>query len=227
MIFHGETDNAVSLAQSELLYAALRAEGVPTELARYPGEGHSLRQPQTQDDSWARLLSWLERWIATGGPTRDRATLIAPAAASDDVTTLDGIIDAYYGVISGPAGTAPDRARDARLHHADALVAITGVRPDGTRTIRTMTLDEYHESFGGMRTTGFFEREIHRRVERFGNIAHVWSTYASSREPDGTPFARGINSIQLYHDGERWWVTSWIFDSERRDNRIPAQYLTR
>jgi dipeptidyl aminopeptidase/acylaminoacyl peptidase len=224
LIFHGETDNAVSIAQSELLHEALRAEGVPTELVRYQGEGHSLRQAATQDDSWERLLSWLEQWIATDRLTRDRPPG-ATYASSDDVTTLDGIIDAYYDVISGPAGTAPDRTRDAHLHHPDALVAITGVRPDGTRTIRTMTLDEYHESFGGTRIAGFFEREIQRRMERFGNIAHVWSTYASSREPDGAPFARGINSIQLYHDGERWWITSWIFDSERRDNPIPAQYL--
>jgi dienelactone hydrolase len=224
LIFHGETDNAVSIAQSELLHAALRAEGVPTELVRYPGEGHSLRQTTAQDDSWARLLSWLERWIATDGRTRGSTSVAAQDASNDDVTTLDGIIEAYYDVISGPAGTAPDRVRDAHLHHPDALVAITGVRRDGTRTISTMSLDEYHESFGGVRTTGFYEREIHRRVEQFGNIAHVWSTYASSREPEDAPFVRGINSIQLYHDGERWWITSWIFDSERRDNPIPAEY---
>jgi hypothetical protein len=90
-----------------------------------------------------------------------------------------------------------------------------------------MTLDEYHESFGGRRTTGFHEREIHRQMQRFGNVAHVWSTYETSREPGGTPFTRGINSIQLYCDGSRWWITSWIFDSERRDSPIPPEYLPR
>lgn len=233
LIFHGEDDTAVSFAQSELLLAALRTEGVPAELVRYPGEGHSLRQAATQDDSWERLLAWLERWIGSarrgrpvaGSPGAVGGTPAVASAWSDDVTTLDGIIQAYYDVISGPAGTAPDRNRDQHLHRPDALVAITGVRPDGSRSIRTMTLDEYHESFGGTRTTGFFEREIHRETQRFGNVAHVWSTYESSQEAGQAPFARGINSIQLYHDGERWWITSWIFDSERPDNPIPQAYL--
>ena len=66
---------------------------------------------------------------------------------------------------------------------------------------------------------------MHRVVQRFGNVAHVWSTYASSREPGGDVFGRGINSIQLYHDGSRWWITSWIFDQERAGNEIPAEFL--
>jgi hypothetical protein len=89
----------------------------------------------------------------------------------------------------------------------------------------TMTLGEYHDRYGGPEDRGFFEREIHREVERFGNVAHVWSTYASSEQPGGPTVARGINSIELYHDGERWWITSWIFDSERAGSPIPADYL--
>jgi hypothetical protein len=225
LILHGEADNSVSVAQSELLLAALQREGVPTELLRFSGEGHSLRRTETQNDSWARVLEWLERWLSAERRARRNAATRLGDSAVENVTTLDGIIRAYYDVISGPAGSRPDRAQDAFLHHADALVAITGVRRDGTRSIRTMSLDEYHEAFGGERTTGFYEREIHRRVERFGSIAHVWSTYVSSREPDGTPFARGINSIQLFHDGVRWWITSWVFDTERSDNPLPLEYL--
>lgn len=151
----------------------------------------------------------------------------AQTAAADpaDVATLDGIIRAYYEVVSGPAGEPADRARDRSLHDPGARVAITGVRDDGTPFLRTMTLDEYHDGFGGARSEPFYEVEIHRVVERFGNMAHVWSTYASSREPGGEPFGRGINSIQLYHDGTRWWITSWIFDSERAGNPIPDAYL--
>lgn len=150
----------------------------------------------------------------------------APPGRQQDVRDLDAIIAAYYEVVSGPAGAAPDRARDRWLHHPAARVAITGTRPDGTPFIRTMTLDEYHDRFGGPRAEPFYEREIHRTVQRFGNVAHVWSTYASSRAPGGTPFTRGINSIQLYHDGTRWWITGWIFDSERQGHPIPTVYLT-
>ena len=62
-------------------------------------------------------------------------------------------------------------------------------------------------------------------MERFGQIAHVWSTYAASSEPDGEVHSRGINSIQLYYDGERWWIMSWVYDSERPGNPIPPEYL--
>jgi hypothetical protein len=142
-----------------------------------------------------------------------------------DVATLDGIINAYYEVVSVPAGRAADRARDESIHHPSALVAISGVDPNGNPTLRTMTLAQYHEDLGGPRDEGFFEWEIHRVTERFGNVAHVWSTYASSDEPNGAVRSRGINSIQLYFDGDRWWITSWIFDTERPGNEIPSRFL--
>jgi len=141
-----------------------------------------------------------------------------------DVATLDGIIRAYYEVVSGPAGERPDRARDLSLHHPDALVAIAGTDAEGRRILRTMTPDEYHDLFGEPRAQGFYEVEIHREVQQFGSVVHVWSTYASSTEPDGEPFARGVNSIQLFHDGERWWITSWIFDGTP-GLRVPAKYM--
>jgi hypothetical protein len=144
---------------------------------------------------------------------------------AEDVETLDGILTAYYEVVSRPAGTAADRARDEWIHHPAALVAITGVGADGKPAIRTMTLSEYHDRFGAADEEPFYEREVHRVVQRFGNIAHVWSTYASSREPGGEAFGRGINSIQLYFDGGRWWITSWVFDQERAGNEIPAEFL--
>lgn len=143
----------------------------------------------------------------------------------DDVTTLDGIIRAYYEIVSGPAGEAADRARDEYIHFPGALVAITSVDTTGTPTIQTMSIGEYHDRLGGPRQNPFYEWEIHRVTERFGNVAHVWSTYVIGDRPDGPVRARGINSIQLYYDGERWWVTSWIFDSERDDNPVPPPYL--
>lgn len=153
------------------------------------------------------------------------SSAVSQTSASDDVTTLDGILAAYYDIVSGPAGSQPDRERDRRIHHPDALVAIAGLDADGRPVLRTMTLDGYHDRFAGPRAEAFYETEIHRVVQRFGNVAHVWSTYASSREPGGEPFSRGINSIQLFHDGDRWWITSWIFDSEREGNPVPAEYL--
>jgi hypothetical protein len=73
---------------------------------------------------------------------------------------------------------------------------------------------------------GFYEKEIARRTEQFGHIAHVWSTYESRRDPnDPEPFMRGINSIQLFYDGKRWWILSIYWKQESPDAPIPEQYL--
>ena len=142
-----------------------------------------------------------------------------------DVATIDAIMLAYYEVVSGPAGEAADRARDIYLHHPSALIGIPGRNDAGERVLNMITLAQYHDAFGGPRGEPFYEYEIHREVQRFGRVAHVWSTYASSREPDGEPYARGINSIELYWDGSRWWITSWSFDQERAELQIPGEYL--
>ena len=139
-----------------------------------------------------------------------------------DVETLDGIMAAYYEVVSHAAGEPLQSERDYSLHHPDARAIITGVDGEGKPFILNQTLPEYHEAAAQGIDNAFFEWEIDREVQRFGNIAHVWSTYAYSDKPDGEIQGRGINSIQLYHDGERWWITAWIFDSERFGNPIPT-----
>ena len=73
---------------------------------------------------------------------------------------------------------------------------------------------------------GFYEREVARRVDQFGHIAHAFSTYVASGDPDNRePLGRGINSIQLWFDGQRWWVMSLLWDDERPGHPIPTQYL--
>ena len=73
---------------------------------------------------------------------------------------------------------------------------------------------------------GFYEKEIARRTEQFGNIAHVWSIYESrNNEDDPEPFIRGINSIQLFNDGKRWWIVNIYWQQESAENPIPPKYL--
>ena len=147
------------------------------------------------------------------------------AGDPEDVATLDGIIRAYYEVVSRPAGVPADRARDEWIHRPGALVGHPEAGPDGRPRLVTMSLGEFHDRFGGPDAQPFYEWEVHRDVHRFGSVAHVWSTYVSSREPHGEPLGRGINSIQLHHDGQRWWIVSWIYDRERQGSPIPGDYL--
>ena len=150
-----------------------------------------------------------------------------PKAAAADVATVDGIVGALYDVISGAAGQRRNWDRFRSLFAPGARLIPTGVRPDGSHTMRVMTPEDYIATAGaGLERNGFFEREIARRSERFGNVMHVFSTYESRRTAaDSAPFARGINSIQLVHDGTRWAVISILWDSERKDNPIPAALL--
>lgn len=141
-----------------------------------------------------------------------------------DVETIDGIIKAYYDVISGPAGEPRDWERDTSLHHRDALIAVTGMNRNNKPYLVTQNLSEYHKSFG-IPKLGFWEYEIKRETQKFGNITHIWSTYETKKEKEGPVTERGINSIQLYYDGNRWWILSWMFDSERTDNPIPKNTI--
>jgi hypothetical protein len=77
----------------------------------------------------------------------------------------------------------------------------------------------------GLVRDGFFERDIHRVMERFGNVVHVWSSYEFTQKADGPVLGRGVNSLQLYWDGSRWWITSAAWDGERPNNRLRPPFL--
>ncbi len=142
-----------------------------------------------------------------------------------DVATLDGILAAFYEVISGAAGVPRQWGRDRTLY-------IPGVRfvslgSSGGR-IRANVYD--HQAYVDATDSffvskGFFEREIHRTAVRFGNFTHVLSSYDSRTTADGPVIARGINSVQLFWDGQRWWIAGAVWDDERPDNPIPPDLL--
>lgn len=149
-----------------------------------------------------------------------------PVARVEDVSSEEAIVRALYDVISGPAGPR-DWSRMRSLFVPDARLIPTGLTPDGSGRIRVMTLEQYIASAGPyFQREGFFERERSHRSDGFGQIVHRFSTYESRHAAaDSTPFARGINSIQLFNDGKRWWVVSIMWDAERAGLVIPEKYL--
>ena len=161
-------------------------------------------------------------------PTRPSIdTLPRPMAKPSDVSSVDAIIAALYDVISGPAGQARDWNRFRSLFVPNARLIPSRPRPDGGADAGVWSVDDYAAAAGPrLEKTGFFEREISRREESFGNIAHLFSTYESRRtSADPTPFARGLNSIQVMKDGGRYWIVTVFWDAERSDNPIPSKYL--
>jgi len=161
--------------------------------------------------------------------TRAQSGANAPAARAEDVSSPDAILTALYEVISGARGQPRDWNRFRSLFAPGARLIPTSPRPDGGTNVRTLSPNEYAATIGPrLEAGGFFEREIARTTDAYGNIYHAFSTYESRRtKDDPKPFARGINSIQLLEDGSRWWIVTIFWDSERPGNEIPAKYLPR
>jgi hypothetical protein len=164
---------------------------------------------------------------AAAAPVTTNAATTATAARPADVGSLESILLALYDVISGGAGQDRDWDRFRSLFTSGARLIVASPSPEGRVPSRNMTVEEYIVSADPfLKRDGFWEREIAHRVERYGNVAHVFSTYESRvHTADSPPFSRGINSIQLVTNGERWWVVTILWDYERPGNPIPTQYL--
>jgi len=150
----------------------------------------------------------------------------AIAARLEDVTSIDGIMKAFYDVISGPKGQPRQWSRDRTLYISDIRFVAMSEDEHGKPVAQIAS----HQQFVDVADPelvgkGFFEKEIHRLTQRFGNIAHVFSTYESRRTAGGPVMARGINSVELFWDGKRWWIAANTWDDERTDNPIPREYL--
>jgi len=153
------------------------------------------------------------------------AASVCPMARAADGDSTETIVRAVYDVISGEAGTR-DWARFRSLFADGARLISMRVNAEGA-TPRVLTVDDYAKQAGAsFEKTAFYEGEVSRKVEVFGNIAHVFSTYESRRAPGAKPFARGINSFQLVKDGKVWKVMTILWDAEREGNPIPERYLT-
>jgi hypothetical protein len=150
------------------------------------------------------------------------------AANPTDVSSIDAIVKAVYELISGGSGQKRDWDRFRLLFYKDARMIPTGKsKKTGNYGARTLSIEEYIErSTPLMEKGGFFEREMARRTETYGNIAHVFSTYQSFlKEGDKKPFERGINSFQLVNDGKRWWILAIMWQGETPESPLPKKYL--
>lgn len=146
----------------------------------------------------------------------------------EDVATIDGIVKAYYDIVSGGPGVPRPWARDRALylHLPTFRFVAVDVHPDGAVQANAMS----HAAFAAwsdekLAPQGFFEHEIHRVTQRFGDMVHVMSTYESRRTQDGPVIARGINSLELVWDGKRWWIASSVWQEEGPGNPLPKEFL--
>jgi hypothetical protein len=154
-----------------------------------------------------------------------------PSPIPGDVATPEAVVLALYDVISGPAERERERdwERMRSLFAPRATFRLTRwLRPDGVdEELREWSVEEF---IGAGRAAwgedGFWEREVWSRTDRFGNLAHVLSTYEGrAGDPDSDPVTRGVNSFQLVRMAGRWWLVSTVWDIEAPGNGIPADML--
>jgi hypothetical protein len=139
-----------------------------------------------------------------------------------DAAEIGAVVDAMYAMISGPAGPR-DWSAQAVIFHPDARQMRTGLGGDGKPCIKAMTLDEYRiDTTAFFAANAFYEIEIGRRIDVFGNVAQVWSAYeARTSIDDAEPERRGVNSIQLFRDESgHWRIVSMIWDNERKGVKV-------
>ena len=143
----------------------------------------------------------------------------------EDVSSPDAIIKAMYETISGPAGNR-NWYRERSLYIEGARLIPIGKRVHKDSEFQMMSVDEWiDDATDYLAENDFYESEIMRKMNRFGNIVQAFSTYEARNNLEEAPIARGINSIQLLEKDGRWWIVTVMWDNESKDNPIPEEFL--
>ncbi len=162
---------------------------------------------------------------AAQNPVRVKVSTIEPRL--EDVSTIEGIVKASYETISGPVGAPRQWARDRTLFAPNVRYLSTAVDPNtGKVSVHDYDYQQYLDrSDPFLVKEGFTEVELAHAIERFGNVATVRSSYEGRVQSTGKVITRGVNIFALYHDGQRWWIQSMLWDEARPDNPIPPDLL--
>jgi hypothetical protein len=140
-----------------------------------------------------------------------------------DCSSIGSVIAAGYECLSGPAGPR-DWDRFRTLYVEGARVNIIDDAETGSPVLCQYDVDGYIARVAPLlMEQDFYEIEIARRYERYGRIAHAFSTYASLRDPEGEPFMLGINSFQLQLTDVGWKVVSILWDRQPAE-ALPERY---
>ncbi len=144
------------------------------------------------------------------------AAAASPAADPKDVETADALIASLYDVISGPAGKPRNWERMYSLFFPGALLINTPPGKTGKLEARVMSPKDYVDRAGKyFDAHPFFERETARKTHSQGHLQQIFSSYESSEDAAFTkPFAHGVNSIEMFHDGTRWWIMLVMWEED-------------
>jgi|AntRauTorcE11898_2_1112593.scaffolds.fasta_scaffold14681_1 hypothetical protein len=146
---------------------------------------------------------------------------------SSNVSSIDSIVTSIYQVISGDKGEERNWDLHKTIFHPEARIISNYVDEEGKYQISFFTVDEYMNQFRDyFKENNTYEKDVNRVIEIFGNMAHVFSTFESYRNAeDSTPYKLGTASIQLYNDGDRWYVLNMYYKNESENDKVPNKYI--
>jgi hypothetical protein len=155
------------------------------------------------------------------GALAGNAMAQAPDAGCAFPSEPEGIPAALDAAISGPADK--DRACMKALLIPEARMMFVSLGADGAPSYRLDTLDDWIARVKARGQAVLEEKQLKFHIERYGNIAHLWSSYAL--HSDGKQVARGINSIQAIKEAGGWRVTGIMVQAESATAPLPKEYL--
>ena len=133
----------------------------------------------------------------------------------------EGIPVALDAAITGPADK--DRACMKALLTPEARMMFLSIAADGAPSYKLETLDDWIARVKARGHAMLEEKQLKFRIERYGNITHLWSSY--TLQSDGKQVARGINSIQAIKEAGGWRVTGIMVQAESVTAPLPKEYL--
>lgn len=142
------------------------------------------------------------------------------AAGCPTTATLTQLTHALDAAVSGPVGK--DRSCMRALFAPQAQLTVIAPGVDGAAKLSVMTVEEWIAHVKASSTPEFYEQQVKVRTERFGHLAHLWSTYVLRLKPDAAPRVRGINSIQAVRNGGQWQIAGILWQAETADEKLPA-----
>src|SRR6201987_5837123 len=149
------------------------------------------------------------------------------AARPEDVASIEAIVKASYETISGGVGVPRQWGRDESLFDPNVrFVAVERDPKSGAIVAMITTHQEFVDAADESTVKeGFTERELAHKIERYGNVATVLSSYEGKNASTGKVVTRGVNIFQLYFEGKRWGTLSVVWDEEPPANPIPPEFL--
>jgi len=155
-----------------------------------------------------------------------RATPPGPPPA-DALRAIEATVGELYRSFNfDPGGEADWELLRSLVIDGAVFVGPVG-KGDSPRAVET---DEFIDGFRAwilktpQRESGFHERPVHLRADVFGKVAHAYVVFEGFVPGDDRTRTRGLDSIQLVLDGERWRVVSFMTQFAGPESPVPARF---